>query len=163
MIEPFFPKDRDKARVFEIYRDSRIDYFYRWFQMGHVMDFRLRQGETFTRWWRPQGGRWHHLDAYNTDDTLVEKVVEMQDFCDRDGAALCEVAGRQDLGRLLDHDRDAAELRGYAEPNGLVANAVQVPIRPDEQLTVADRWRCVEDARIAKMVAGQQFKVGARG
>ena len=64
-IEPFFPKDRDKARVFEIYRDSHIDFFYRWFQMGHVMDFRLRQGETFTRWWRPQGGRWHHLEAYN--------------------------------------------------------------------------------------------------
>ncbi len=64
-IEPFFPKDRNKARVFEIYRDSRIDNFYRWFQMGHVMDFRLRQGETLTRWWRPQGGRWHHLEAYN--------------------------------------------------------------------------------------------------
>jgi len=64
-IEPFFPKDGNKARVFEIYRDSRIDYFYRWFQMGHVMDFRLRQGETFTRWWRPQGGRWHHLETYN--------------------------------------------------------------------------------------------------
>ena len=57
-IRPFFPKDHDKGRVFEIYRDSRIDYFYRWFQSGHVMDFRLRQGETFTRWWRPHGGRW---------------------------------------------------------------------------------------------------------
>lgn len=64
-IEPSFPKDHNKARVFEIYRDSRIDYFYRWFQMGHVMDFRLRQGETFTRWWHPQGGRWHHQEAYN--------------------------------------------------------------------------------------------------
>jgi hypothetical protein len=64
-IEPFFPKDHNKARVFEIYRDSRIDYFYRWFQMGHVMDFRLRQGEMFTRWWHPQGGRWHHQEAYN--------------------------------------------------------------------------------------------------
>lgn len=64
-IEPFFPKDPDKAAVFESYRASRIDYFYRWFQMGHVMDFCLRQGETFTRWWRPQGGRWHHIEAYN--------------------------------------------------------------------------------------------------
>jgi hypothetical protein len=64
-IEPFFPKDHNKARVFEIYRDSRIDNFYRWFQMGHVMGFRLRQGETLTRWWRPRGGRWHHLEAYN--------------------------------------------------------------------------------------------------
>ena len=73
-IEPFFPNDRDKARIFEIYRDSRIDYFYRWFQMGHSMDFRLRQGETLTRWWRPQGGRWHHLEAYNTG--FVRKLLE---------------------------------------------------------------------------------------
>ncbi|MFW6161565.1 MAG: hypothetical protein ACODAJ_02280, partial [Planctomycetota bacterium] len=64
-VEPFFPKDRDKDRVFRIYRDSHIDYYYRWFQMGHVMDFRLRQGESVTRWWRPQGGRWHHLKSYN--------------------------------------------------------------------------------------------------
>ncbi len=74
-IEPFFPKDRNKARVFEIYRDSRIDNFYRWFQMGHVMDFRLRQGESLTRWWRPQGGYWHHLEAYNRGfvRSLLEK------------------------------------------------------------------------------------------
>ena len=64
-IEPFFPKDHDKGRVFEIYRDSQIDYYYRWFQMGHVMDFCLRQGESLTRWWQPQGGRWHHLPDYN--------------------------------------------------------------------------------------------------
>ncbi|MDP6558174.1 MAG: hypothetical protein QGG71_26145 [Pirellulaceae bacterium] len=73
-IEPFFPNDENKARVFEIYRDSRIDNYYRWFQAGHVMDFRLRQGETFTRWWRPQGGRWHHLDAYNTG--FIRKLLE---------------------------------------------------------------------------------------
>ncbi len=75
-IEPFFPKDRNKARVFEIYRDSRIEYFYRWFQMGHVMDFRLRQGESLTRWWRPQGGRWHHIEAYNKG--FVRKLLEKE-------------------------------------------------------------------------------------
>ena len=75
-IEPFFPKDSNKARVFEIYRDSRIEYFYRWFQMGHVMDFRLRQGESLTRWWRPQGGRWHHLEAYNKG--FVRKLLEKE-------------------------------------------------------------------------------------
>lgn len=63
--EPFFPKDPDKNKVFEIYRDSRINYYYRWFQGSHTMDFYLRQGESFTRWWTPQGGRWHHLDRYN--------------------------------------------------------------------------------------------------
>ncbi len=74
-IEPFFPTDPDKGRVFEIYRDSRIDYFYRWFQMGHTMDFRLRPGETLTRWWHPQGGRWHHQQAYNSGfvRSLLEK------------------------------------------------------------------------------------------
>lgn len=63
--DPFFPKDPDKARIFEIYRDSRIDHYYRWFQTGHTMDFRLRPGESLTRWWRPQGGRWHHIEAYD--------------------------------------------------------------------------------------------------
>lgn len=65
-VEPFFSKDHDKAKVFQIYRDSDVHYYYRWFQMGHVMDFGLRQGETFTRYWHPQGGRWHHLSEYNT-------------------------------------------------------------------------------------------------
>ena len=64
-VSPFFPHDRNKGRVFDIYRTSNIDYGYRWFQMGHTMDFQLRQGETLTRWWRPQGGRWHHLKGYN--------------------------------------------------------------------------------------------------
>ena len=31
-VEPFFPKDEDKNKVFEIYRDSRIHYYYRWFE-----------------------------------------------------------------------------------------------------------------------------------
>ncbi len=73
-IAPFFPNDGNKDRVFEIYRDSRIDHFYRWFQSGHVMDFRLRQGESFTRWWRPQGERWHHLEAYNSG--FVRQLLE---------------------------------------------------------------------------------------
>jgi len=64
-VEPFFPKDHDKNKVFEIYHDSKIDYYYRWFEGGHTMDFYLRQGESFTRWWTPQGGRWHHLPRYN--------------------------------------------------------------------------------------------------
>jgi hypothetical protein len=64
-VESFFPKDHDKNKVFKIYRDSKIHYYYRWFQAGHTMDFYLRQGESFTRWWTPQGGRWHHLPRYN--------------------------------------------------------------------------------------------------
>ncbi|MFH1717164.1 MAG: hypothetical protein ABIF19_07425 [Planctomycetota bacterium] len=74
-IEPFFPNDEDKNRVFEIYRDSRIHYYYRWFEGGHTMDFYLRQGESFTRWWMPQGGRWHHLPRY-TETKWVKELIE---------------------------------------------------------------------------------------
>ena len=63
--EPFFPKDPDKARIFDIYKDSRVHYYYRWFEAGHTMDFYLRSGESFTRFWTPQGGRWHHLPRYS--------------------------------------------------------------------------------------------------
>ena len=63
-VEPFFPKDPDKARVFDIYKGSRVHYYCRWFEMGHTMDFYLRRGESFTRFWTPQGGRWHHWPRY---------------------------------------------------------------------------------------------------
>ncbi|MBA7477758.1 hypothetical protein ES707_13172 [subsurface metagenome] len=64
-VEPFFPNNEDMNKVFEIYRDSRINYNYRWFEGSHTMDYYLRQGESFTRFWRPQGGRWNHLPLYN--------------------------------------------------------------------------------------------------
>jgi len=63
-VQPFFPKDPDKAKVFDIYKDSRVNYNYRWFEMAHTMDFYLRHGESFTRFWTPQGERWHHLPRY---------------------------------------------------------------------------------------------------
>ncbi|MHC4352174.1 MAG: hypothetical protein ACYS0H_05590 [Planctomycetota bacterium] len=62
---PFFPKDPDKARLFDIYKDSRVHNYYRWFEMGHTMDVCLRSGESFTRFWTPQGDRWHHLPRYS--------------------------------------------------------------------------------------------------
>jgi hypothetical protein len=74
-VEPFFPKDPDKAKLFEIYRDSPVDYYYRWFQGGHAMDFYLRQGESFTRWWTPQGGRWHHLPRYSQTKWVRELIA----------------------------------------------------------------------------------------
>lgn len=73
-IEPFFPKDHDKNKVFKIYRDSKIHYYYRWFEGCHTMDFYLRQGESFTRWWTPQGGRWHHLPRYNKTKWIKELI-----------------------------------------------------------------------------------------
>jgi len=73
-VEPFFPNDEDKNKVFEIYRDSRINYYYRWFEGSHTMDFYLRQGESFTRFWRPQGGRWNHLPLYNQIKWIKELI-----------------------------------------------------------------------------------------
>ena len=36
------------------------------FMGGHTMDYLLRRGETFTRWWTPQGGgRWNHHASYH--------------------------------------------------------------------------------------------------
>ena len=35
---------------------------------GATMDYRLRKGETFTRWWRPQGGRWSHQESDADND-----------------------------------------------------------------------------------------------
>jgi len=63
-VTPFFPKDPNKARIFDIYKDSQVYYYYRWFEAGHTMDFYLRSGESFTRFWTPQGGRWNHLPRY---------------------------------------------------------------------------------------------------
>jgi hypothetical protein len=81
-VEPFFPKDRDKNKVFEIYRGSRVHYYYRWFEGSHTMDFFLRQGESFTRWWNPQGGRWNHLPRYNKtkwiSDLIRQKPLGMK-------------------------------------------------------------------------------------
>jgi len=74
-IEPFFPNDDDKNKVFEIYRDSRIHYYYRWFEGSHTMDFYLRQGESFTRFWTPQGGRWNHLPRYNQTKWIKDLIL----------------------------------------------------------------------------------------
>jgi hypothetical protein len=81
-IAPFFPNESDKGKVFEIYHDSPVYRYYRWFEGTHTMDFSLRQGESFTRWWTPQGGRWHHLPRYSQTqwvrDLLLTPPVGMK-------------------------------------------------------------------------------------
>jgi hypothetical protein len=63
----FFPLDPvDKVR--EVYRTTPVHHYYGHHYSGHTMDYVLRQGETFTRWWTPQGGRWHHDADYHEDD-----------------------------------------------------------------------------------------------
>ncbi len=74
-IEPFFPNESDKGKVFEIYHDSPVNRYYRWFEGTHTMDFSLRQGESFTRWWTPQGGRWHHLPRYSREKWVRDLIL----------------------------------------------------------------------------------------
>jgi hypothetical protein len=63
----FFPLDPiDKVR--EVYRNTPVHHYYGHHYGGHTMDYVLRQGETFTRWWMPQGGRWHHQAEYHSDN-----------------------------------------------------------------------------------------------
>ncbi len=75
-LQPFFPTDPDKAKIFNIYKDSPVNNYYRWFEMGHTMDFYLRSGESFTRFWAPQGGRWHHLPRYAKTKWVRDLIEE---------------------------------------------------------------------------------------
>lgn len=50
--------DPAKARI--SYGKTRVEYRHGVNQSGHTMDYVLRRGETFTRWWNPQGGRFHY-------------------------------------------------------------------------------------------------------
>lgn len=65
----FFPNDSlDATRA--IYERTDVQNYHGFQQAGHTMDFVLRPGERFTRWWQPQGGRWHHLRQYDEEDWL---------------------------------------------------------------------------------------------
>jgi hypothetical protein len=60
----FFPLDSlDEVR--KVYEKTPVRHDYHFHSGGHTMDLVLRQGETFTRWWKPQGGRWLHSERYH--------------------------------------------------------------------------------------------------
>ena len=59
----FFPLD-DLGSVRRAYAKAPAEHRYGVASGGHAMDFVLRQGEAFTRWWKPQGGRWNHHPSY---------------------------------------------------------------------------------------------------
>lgn len=61
---PFFPGDPNLVSLHKSYQAQPVDYMYHWQMGGATMDYVLRKGESFTRWWKPQGGRW----AYHTED-----------------------------------------------------------------------------------------------
>ena len=72
----FFPMD-DVAQVRQIYAETPVRHRYHVHQSGHTMDYVLRRGETFTRWWQPQGGRWQHHESYHKDD-FFRQLIERE-------------------------------------------------------------------------------------
>jgi hypothetical protein len=71
----FFPND-DLEHARRIYERTRVENYYGFSQSGHTMDFVLRQGESFTRWWTPQGGRWNHRLEWNREGWLRQLVEQ---------------------------------------------------------------------------------------
>jgi len=72
----FFPLDRlDQVR--QTYAKTKVDHRYGVGTGGHTMDYVLRSGETFTRWWTPQGGRWNHHASYG-ERPFPRKVLEAE-------------------------------------------------------------------------------------
>jgi hypothetical protein len=59
-----FPLD-DLAGLRRSYARSPVQYRYGVCMGGHTMDYVLRRGETFTRWWKPQQDRWNHHESYH--------------------------------------------------------------------------------------------------
>jgi hypothetical protein len=72
----FFPKD-DLETTRKIYEVTPVDHYYGFHQTGHTMDYVLRTGERFTRWWHPQGGRWH-LDEAHTKEAWIRELLRQQ-------------------------------------------------------------------------------------
>jgi len=84
-VKPFFPHHatpQEAAKVGDIYANSTADYQYRWYQGSHTADWSLRRGESFTRYWQPQEGRWNHRAEYNREkwvrDLLLTAPVGMK-------------------------------------------------------------------------------------
>ncbi|MCH7685597.1 MAG: hypothetical protein IH899_02770 [Planctomycetes bacterium] len=72
----FFPMD-DVAKVREIYAKTPLRHRYGVHTSSHTMDYVLRRGETFTRWWNPQNGRWQHHPSYHKKESLI-KLLETE-------------------------------------------------------------------------------------
>jgi alkylhydroperoxidase family enzyme len=48
----------DLQKLSQQFSQSKIEHRYGVAPSGHTLDFVLRRGERFQRWWQPQGGRW---------------------------------------------------------------------------------------------------------
>jgi hypothetical protein len=63
-VPPCFPNLRDKAVGFQMFSAQPLDLQYHWAVRGWATDHVLRPGESLTRWWQNQGGRWLHSPTY---------------------------------------------------------------------------------------------------
>jgi hypothetical protein len=63
----FFPLD-PLPQVRKVYAETAVQPYYGYHSGGHTMDYVLRQGETLTRYWTPQGGRWNHQPDYHSNE-----------------------------------------------------------------------------------------------
>ncbi len=76
-VEPFFPDDPPDLQVYaRTFKEQPAGYRYRWFMGGSTMDYRLRKGESLTRWWRPQGGRWSHQEEDAETDFFRRLILK---------------------------------------------------------------------------------------
>ncbi len=71
----FFPNDALEPTR-QVYQRTRVENYYGFNQSGHTLDYVLRQGESFTRWWIPQGGRWTHPRDWNRVDWLRQLIEQ---------------------------------------------------------------------------------------
>jgi hypothetical protein len=67
----FFPLD-DLEKTRKVYASTPVHVRHGVNMGGHTMDYVLRRGETFTRWWRPQGDRWNHHESYHKTPAMLE-------------------------------------------------------------------------------------------
>jgi hypothetical protein len=72
----FFPLD-PLPEVRKGYAQTRVEPCYGYSFSGHTMDYVLRRGETFTRWWKPQGGRWNHGPQFH-EEAFFKNLLERE-------------------------------------------------------------------------------------
>ena len=71
----FFPLD-NLENTRKVYATTPVQVRHGVNMGGSTMDYVLRRGETFTRWWQPQQDRWNHHESYNKTPfprDLIEK------------------------------------------------------------------------------------------
>jgi len=63
-VEPSFPNVKDRSVGYRMFSAKPLDLQYHWSVGGWTTDYVLRPGESLTRWWQNQDGRWHHSPTY---------------------------------------------------------------------------------------------------